>query len=106
MRDVFPGRAGIVTRIDARAVGIAVVALGGGRTRAEDRIDPAVGFSALAGLGAEVSPVMPIGRAHARSEEAGGGALTHLLAAYTIGPEAPAAVDPVIARIARRDAER
>ena len=44
-----PERAGFVTAIDVRAVGIAVVELGGGRARASDAIDPAVGFTELAG---------------------------------------------------------
>ena len=39
VRPVVPERAGIVTAIDTRAIGIAVVALGGGRMRAEDSID-------------------------------------------------------------------
>ena len=40
---------GTVQAIDTRAVGIAVVALGGGRARAADLIDHAVGFTRLAG---------------------------------------------------------
>ena len=42
----------VVTAIDNRAIGLAVVALGGGRTRADQKIDPAVGFSDLAPIGA------------------------------------------------------
>ncbi len=38
-----PERAGFVEQIDVRAVGMAVVELGGGRARASDKIDPAVG---------------------------------------------------------------
>src|SRR5580704_5483114 len=45
-----PPQAGFVAAIDARAVGMAVVALGGGRSRAADAIDHAVGFTRLAGL--------------------------------------------------------
>jgi pyrimidine-nucleoside phosphorylase len=37
-------RPGFVTKIDAYAVGEAIVALGGGRRRAEDTVDPAVGI--------------------------------------------------------------
>lgn len=38
-------RAGVISALDARAAGWAVVALGGGRRRADDRIDPRVGVS-------------------------------------------------------------
>src|SRR5262249_47566102 len=41
---VFPDRPGVITAVDARALGLAVVALGGGRRRAEDGIDPRVGL--------------------------------------------------------------
>ena len=40
---VFPTRTGVVTKADTRAVGMVVVALGGGRTRPQDPVDPAVG---------------------------------------------------------------
>ena len=46
------GRRGFVTAIDTRALGVAVVGLGGGRTRPQDAIDPAVGLTDLAGIGA------------------------------------------------------
>ena len=51
-----PDAEGIVAAIDTRALGLAVVALGGGRTRAEDPIDHSVGLTELAGLGDEVGP--------------------------------------------------
>src|SRR5688500_14681906 len=37
-------RAGVVARVEPRAVGRGVTALGGGRTRMEDTVDPSVGF--------------------------------------------------------------
>jgi thymidine phosphorylase len=54
MRPVAPARPGIVTAMDTRAIGLAVIGLGGGRTRADQEIDPRVGFSAFAGVGAAV----------------------------------------------------
>ena len=50
-------RRGFVEEIDVRAVGLAVVELGGGRARAADAIDPAVGLTELAPIGAEVGPI-------------------------------------------------
>ena len=44
VQDIAAAEEGIVAAIDTRALGLAVVALGGGRVRVEDRIDPAVGL--------------------------------------------------------------
>ena len=62
------GRAGFVTAIDTRGLGLAVVELGGGRRRASDAIDHAVGLEALLGLGASVEPDTPLARIHAADE--------------------------------------
>ena len=43
--EVHATSSGFVTAIDTRALGVAIVALGGGRTRVQDPIDPAVGLS-------------------------------------------------------------
>ena len=50
-------------------IGLAVVALGGGRTRAADAIDHAVGLTELAGIGDEVGPDRPLALVHARDED-------------------------------------
>ncbi|HEY4199266.1 MAG TPA: thymidine phosphorylase [Devosiaceae bacterium] len=88
IRDVMPRGDGVVTAIDTRAVGMGVVALGGGRTRPTDAIDHAVGFDRLAGLGAPASVHNPLCRIHARSETAADEAERRLHAAYTIGDKA------------------
>jgi len=99
VRAAPPGRAGVVTAIDTRAVGIAVVELGGGRMRAEDAIDHAVGFTRLAGLGASVGADAPLALVHARDEAAAAGAAASLRAAYTIGETAPPPAAVVYQRI-------
>jgi thymidine phosphorylase len=95
-----PPRSGFVEAIDARAIGMAVVELGGGRSRAADAVDPAVGFTQLAGLGAEVSPTMPLALVHARDAAQAKRADERLAAAYRIGDAPPLLRDPVIERIA------
>ncbi len=95
-----PASAGFVQQIDVRAVGMAVVELGGGRARATDAIDPAVGFTRLAGLGAEVSAEAPLALVHARDEARALAAAARLRAAYSLGAAPPAAADPIVARIA------
>lgn len=76
---------GAVSAIDTRAIGVAVVALGGGRQRAADTIDPSVGFSGLVGLGDPVGPNDPLGFVHAATEAAAETATQALRAAYQIG---------------------
>ena len=49
-----PARRGYIARIDVRAVGLAVLALGGGRRRVEDRIDYGVGLTDMRGHRREV----------------------------------------------------
>ncbi len=54
VRDVFAGTRASSAAIDTRGVGMAVVALGGGRRMPTDKIDHAVGFDQLAGLGTKI----------------------------------------------------
>ena len=54
VREIMAPAAGVVAAIDTRGVGMAVVALGGGRRLPTDAIDHAVGFDRLLGLGAPV----------------------------------------------------
>lgn len=82
-------RDGIVNTIATRNIGMAVVAMGGGRTRADDRIDHAVGFSHLAQIGAHLKTGDLIGLVHARTSSAGELAKHSLRQAYTIAPHAP-----------------
>ena len=96
VRPVQPEAGGIVQEIATRDVGVAVVALGGGRTRPEDRIDHAVGFTDLAEVGARVGAKRPIGIVHARTEAAFEAAAAALRRAYRLG-DAPFSAGPVIA---------
>ncbi|QEW21600.1 Thymidine phosphorylase [Marinibacterium anthonyi] len=82
-------RAGYVTAIDGQALGLASVALGGGRMVETDTIDPAVGFSCMLGLGARVDAGSPLAVVHAAREDAADAAVAAIRAAYTIGDAAP-----------------
>ncbi|MDE1167840.1 MAG: thymidine phosphorylase [Pseudomonas sp.] len=95
---VWPMGEGCVTAIDTRAVGLAVVALGGGRQAAHDVLDLAVGFSELAFVGETVGTERPLGWVHARDAqqaERGAGALR---AAYRLGAE-PLPARPLIQEV-------
>ncbi|WP_431825726.1 thymidine phosphorylase [Burkholderia sp. F1] len=88
---------GVVQRVDCRALGLVVVALGGGRTRAEDAIDYGVGLSALAELGQRVAAGEPLGFVHARDADAAARAVAEIQRIYTVG-EAVEALPPTIHR--------
>lgn len=75
---------GVVTHIDTRAIGVAVVALGGGRVRPQDSIDPAVGFSQLAMPGETVGNERPLAWVHAGDERQAQAAAQAIRAAYTV----------------------
>jgi thymidine phosphorylase len=98
-RAVLPGRSGIVTRIETRAVGLAVVALGGGRARADDAIDHAVGLADLAGLGQGVGPDRPLAVVHARDERGAESAAAAIRAAYTLSETGPQSGPLILDRI-------
>ena len=82
---------GVVAGVDTRALGLAVVALGGGRTRAEDLIDFGVGLDRLAGIGEETGPDRPLAIVHARDEAAAERAASAVRAAYRLGEPGEAA---------------
>ncbi|MDN8541936.1 thymidine phosphorylase [Erwinia sp. BC051422] len=65
---VYADRPGIVSAMDTRALGLAVVAMGGGRRRASDSIDYSVGLSEMAQLGDSVDGQRPLAVIHAASE--------------------------------------
>jgi pyrimidine-nucleoside phosphorylase len=62
-------KSGTVNKMDAEAVGRASVLLGGGRQRADDKIDFAVGLSGIKKIGEEVEAGEPLLTVHARNEQ-------------------------------------
>ena len=95
----LPDRRGVVTGMDTRAVGLAVVELGGGRRRAEDRIDPAVGLTDIARVGDTVGPDKPLAIIHARREDDAERAAEALRRAVRIGERAAAPRPVVLERL-------
>jgi thymidine phosphorylase len=90
VRAVEPLEAGVLSAMDVRSVGVAIVALGGGRTRETDPVDHAVGLTEVAALGESVGPGgRPLAIVHARDESAFEQAAAALRAAVTLGDSAP-----------------
>jgi pyrimidine-nucleoside phosphorylase len=89
VRDVTAPADGFVTRLGAIAVGNAALHLGAGRRTKEDVIDHAVGVVCLAKRGDEVAQGQTLAQVHARDEASADEAVRDVLAAYTLGAEAP-----------------
>ncbi|PMR74593.1 thymidine phosphorylase [Billgrantia endophytica] len=102
VRAVYPERAGRVQRMDTRALGLAVVTLGGRRTP-DDAIDPAVGLAQIAAIGDSVDAERPLAWIHARSEMDADRAAARLLAAIRVGMES-VTVPTLIQDVIRREA--
>ncbi len=85
IREVAAGEAGHVRAIDGEALGLAVVALGGGRQVESDTVDPAVGLSRVVRLGESIARGAPLALIHAAREEAADAAEAAVRAAISIG---------------------
>ncbi|WP_272698838.1 thymidine phosphorylase [Desulfovibrio sp. Fe33] len=83
------GTEGFITAMDCRAVGMALVGMGGGRTRADQSIDHGVGMSGFARIGAPVTPETPLCVVHARTEEQARTAADSIRAAVAVGERRP-----------------
>lgn len=86
IREVKAATSGYITEIDGEALGLSVVALGGGRQVESDVIDPAVGLSGLVRLGERVEQGTVLGVIHAGREDAARATEKALRTAITIGP--------------------
>ena len=82
-------RDGFISEINTRALGLAVVSLGGGRRRASDAIDFAVGLCDFVALGATVKAGDTLAVVHARSEDAALAAVIDVQSTFTIADKAP-----------------
>ena len=99
-------RAGVVAKIDARALGLAVVALGGGRRRATDLIDPTVGLAEVRGIGEMVGPDVPFAVVHARTAAAAATAIQVIRGAVEVSEGARTAPPPSVVERIGRGAQR
>jgi len=69
IKDFYPAQKFRVSSMDARAIGIGIVELGGGRARPTDTIDHSVGLTNVAQIGEEVGQgARPLATIHAKDE--------------------------------------
>jgi thymidine phosphorylase len=92
-------QSGYVVGMNARDIGIAVVAMGGGRAHADDAIDPSVGLSDVINVGARVHAGSPLCIVHAASEDDAEAAIDAVRRAIRIGDAAPVERPVLIERV-------
>lgn len=98
VRDVVASDAGHIAAINGEALGLAVVALGGGRQVETDQINPSVGFANMVGVGDAIAAGQPLCTVHAADDDTADAAANAVRAAITIG-ETPAPTSLIIERI-------
>jgi thymidine phosphorylase len=100
--EVAPAEGGVVERVDVRAVGLAVVALGGGRVRESDPVDHSVGLTDVAAPGEPVGPgARPLAVVHAADPDAAERCAGAVRAAYVVGGAATGKAPPPVIEILR-----
>ena len=94
-RAVPAPRTGFVFSMDVRALGLVVVALGGGRTAPGAAVDPRVGLEDVVALGTIVQAGDPLAWVHAASSDAAADAVAAVQRALRVEDSAPV-VEPVV----------
>jgi pyrimidine-nucleoside phosphorylase len=98
-------QAGVAERVEPRVVGRAIIALGGGRTKVSDEIDPSVGVMMHVRPGAKVERGAPLATIHARDEATQAAAEEMLRRAIRVGETPPPERPLVSHRITSRGVE-
>jgi len=98
-------RTGFVQRVEPRAIGRGIVALGGGRSTMTDMVDPAVGFVITAKPGDWVEAGEPLASIYARDRTGIDSGRATLRSAVTIGDEAEPPLPLVSHRVTKEGVE-
>jgi len=100
--EVAPASPGVVSSVDVREVGLAVVALGGGRVRESDPVDHSVGLTDVAAPGERVGPgERPLAVVHAADADAAERAADAVRDAYVVGEATKEEAPPVVLELLR-----
>ena len=83
-RPIVAGAGGTLAAVDAEALGRAAVALGAGRMRKGDPIDPAVGIVFVPKIGDRLEAGQELGQVHARTDADAETCIRSVLAALTL----------------------
>ena len=87
--EIKAAKNGYIAGVDTLAVGQAVCDIGGGRVRAEDRVDHAVGYSCEVGIGDRITKDQPLGVLYCRDKGQAEWVNERLQSAYRIEAKKP-----------------
>ncbi len=93
---VRAAESGFVEAMDTRALGLAVITLGGGRRKPGDAVDPRVGLAAVQPLGSRVAAGDALAVVHASRLAEGEAVAKALVAAFRIGDGNPLHDPPAV----------
>lgn len=82
-------RSGFITKVHTAEIGHAIAAIGGGRVRIDDTIDPSVGFVTAVKIGDRLGEERLIGTIYSRDESKAREAAQRIQAAYEVGDQPP-----------------
>jgi thymidine phosphorylase len=97
--DVTSAASGYISSIQCEQLGMACVALGGGREKKEDKIDPAVGLEFHKRIGEDVERGEALCTLHYNAEGRLAEARRLVETAYRVEPEKPKRLPPLIHRV-------
>lgn len=96
---VLAERGGFITGIDPLEIGLSAVAMGAGRTRADQAVDPVVGIELEVARGAAIEAGAPLAYLHVRQAKDAEAVLARVRDAFQIGAAAAPIPALVLARI-------
>jgi len=86
---VESARSGFVNKVNTAEIGHAIAAIGGGRVRIDDTIDPTVGFMAQVKIGDRVNSDTALGTIYCRDDSKAREAGARIQAAYEVADQSP-----------------
>ena len=92
-------RSGFVTKVNTTEIGHAIAAIGGGRVRIDDTIEPSVGFLAEATIGDELGSQRLLGTVYCRDESKAREAVERIQAAYEISDRPPTEIPQLMREV-------
>lgn len=98
-KPIYAEQAGYVCAMNARAVGLSIIELDGGRRIPTQKLDLATGYSEFVQIGDYVDSQKPLAMVHYQNEEQFVRARSALLKAISIGDKAPALTNPILLEI-------
>jgi len=87
---------GFVIGHNTRELGVALIELGGGRRKTEDKINYQVGFNQIAGIGMQIKVGEPLAMIYAQDQQSADNAVIEIQKNIIIGENQPTEINPVI----------